>query len=82
MAIYEFRCEQCKQLFEKQLPMTSNVKAIPCPACAARADDTSYNEWTHIPSAHRIISKTSFILKGGGWSTQYRENITAGQEDK
>ena len=54
MPIYEYRCSECQQLFEewcKQVEETSVPHA--CPICKGQA--------------HRIISNTSFALKGGGW---------------
>ncbi|MDL2267832.1 zinc ribbon domain-containing protein [Desulfovibrio sp. OttesenSCG-928-G15] len=54
MPIYEYRCEECKQLFEewcKHVEDESTPHA--CPICKGHAE--------------RIISHTSFALKGGGW---------------
>lgn len=52
MPIYEYRCKDCEQLFE-EWQKGFDDKDIPCPVCGA-------------PSP-RIISQTSFVLKGGGW---------------
>ena len=69
MPLYEFKCLACSGITEKQLPMTSDVQNIMCEKCGEH-------------TAKRIISRNTFILKGGGWSTQYRENTTAGQDDE
>jgi putative FmdB family regulatory protein len=54
MPIYEYRCGSCGQLFEewsKHVDDGTGVRS--CPLCKGKA--------------HRIISNTSFALKGGGW---------------
>ena len=78
MPLYEFQCEICKSITEKQLPITSNVKTIPCESktCSVWWFDDIY------PMAHRIISKSNFHLKGSGWSTQYKPNTSSGSEDE
>ena len=56
MPIYEYRCPNCHQIFEewcKQVEDGSVTHA--CPVCAAQAK--------------RLISNTSFALKGQGWYT-------------
>jgi putative FmdB family regulatory protein len=54
MPVYEYRCDDCQNLFEE---WTRQVKAEDeahtCPLCRGRA--------------RRVISHTSFALKGGGW---------------
>lgn len=70
MPIYEYRCEECKQLFEewcKHVEDESTPHA--CPICKGHAE--------------RIMSHTSFALKGGGWYvTEYgsRKGENSGKE--
>jgi putative FmdB family regulatory protein len=53
MPIYEYECEKCGHQFEREQRITEDpVKT--CPACKSRR-------------AKRLISLTSFVLKGGGW---------------
>lgn len=52
MPIYEYRCEDCEQIFE-EWQRNFEDKQAKCPVCGACAE--------------RIISNTSFILKGSGW---------------
>jgi len=53
MPIYEYLCEKCGHEFEREQRITEDpIKA--CPACKSRR-------------AKRLISQTSFVLKGGGW---------------
>lgn len=62
MPIYEYRCDSCHALFEE---MTSSVNktTLPCIYCDGKA--------------HRIISKSSFHLKGGGWyATEYGTKVS------
>ncbi|NDY55763.1 zinc ribbon domain-containing protein [Desulfovibrio sulfodismutans] len=52
MPIYEYRCQDCDKVFEKiQRGFEERTEA--CPACGG--------------DSKRIISNTSFVLKGSGW---------------
>lgn len=52
MPIYEYSCEDCLQIFEEwQKDFQGKEKT--CPVCGG--------------TAHRLISNTSFVLKGSGW---------------
>jgi len=53
MPIYEYQCQKCGHEFEREQRIVDDpIKK--CPACKANR-------------AKRLISKTSFVLKGGGW---------------
>lgn len=52
MPIYEYRCKGCKKDFEVLQKITDDPLAA-CPACGKQVK--------------RLISQTSFTLKGGGW---------------
>ncbi len=52
MPIYEYRCEECGKIFEK-IQKGFDERTEPCPTCGGQAG--------------RIISNTSFVLKGSGW---------------
>ena len=52
MPIYEYRCDDCNQIFE-EWQSGFEEKEVACPVCGT-------------PSK-RIMSNTSFILKGSGW---------------
>ena len=53
MPIYEYRCGKCGHEFEREQRIVEDpIKK--CPACRSL-------------KAKRLISKTSFVLKGGGW---------------
>jgi putative FmdB family regulatory protein len=53
MPVYEYICKACHHEFEREQRIVDNpIKK--CPACGAM-------------KAKRLISKTSFVLKGGGW---------------
>ncbi|MDL2315766.1 zinc ribbon domain-containing protein [Desulfovibrio sp. OttesenSCG-928-A18] len=68
MPIYEYRCEDCQQVFEEWCRRVEDAKVQhPCPICKGQAK--------------RLISNTSFALKGGGWYvTEYgsRKNCNDG----
>ncbi len=52
MPIYDYRCEKCGKEFEiEQKISESPIKK--CPKCGGRVT--------------RLISNTSFVLKGSGW---------------
>ena len=53
MPIYEYRCKKCGKTFEYMQRMTDAPKKK-CEACGASA-------------LERLISNTSFQLKGSGW---------------
>jgi len=53
MPIYEYACDKCGHEFEVEQRITEDpVKT--CPACRSR-------------KVKKLISQTSFVLKGGGW---------------
>lgn len=53
MPIYDYACQKCGHEFEREQRIVDDpIKK--CPACGAL-------------KAKRLISKTSFVLKGGGW---------------
>lgn len=53
MPIYEYRCESCDNVFEEIHQHADDIMEEPCPKCGKEA--------------HRMISNTTFVLKGGGW---------------
>ena len=64
MPIYEYECEKCHNNFEEWQKNHECREAV-CPVCGGKAE--------------RVISPTSFVLKGGGWyTTDYaRKKATA-----
>lgn len=53
MPVYEYECKSCGHEFERQQRI-SDKPVRKCPSCGAL-------------KAKRLISRTSFVLKGGGW---------------
>lgn len=53
MPIYEYRCPDCGHEFE-QLQRMSDDPIKVCPECSSEG-------------VKKLISRTSFVLKGGGW---------------
>ncbi len=53
MPVYEYACEKCGHEFEAEQRITEDPLKT-CPKCRAR-------------KLKRLISQTSFVLKGGGW---------------
>jgi putative FmdB family regulatory protein len=68
MPIYEYACGGCESEFEVEQRITEDpVKA--CPRCRSR-------------KVKRLISRTSFVLKGGGWYADlYAANGSRGKKD-
>lgn len=65
MPIYEYQCPKCGNVFEEWVKSSEAHKEEPCPKCGT-------------PSP-RILSRTSFVLKGDGWYVSdygYRKGIT------
>lgn len=53
MPVYEYQCKACDHEFEREQRITDKPLKK-CPACGSM-------------QAKRLISRTSFVLKGGGW---------------
>ena len=53
MPVYEYLCKACDHEFEREQRI-SDKPVKKCPECGAM-------------KAKRLISRTSFVLKGGGW---------------
>ena len=53
MPIYEYACAKCEREFEVEQRITEDPLKT-CPECGSRR-------------IKRLISRTSFVLKGGGW---------------
>ena len=53
MPIYEYQCPKCHSIFEEWVKMSDAHGEEPCPECGTLSP--------------RLISHTSFVLKGGGW---------------
>jgi putative FmdB family regulatory protein len=67
MPIYEYACEKCESEFEVEQRITDGpVKS--CPRCKSK-------------KVKRLISRTSFVLKGGGWYSDLYSSSGA-KEDK
>ncbi|WP_027183772.1 FmdB family zinc ribbon protein [Desulfovibrio inopinatus] len=68
MPIYEYRCRECAQIFE-EWQKDFKEREVPCPVCGNSSD--------------RLISNTSFVLKGGGWYvTDYADKKNIVPENK
>jgi len=52
MPVYEYQCTVCRKEFEYEHRMSDPPKAV-CEACGGQLE--------------RLISRTSFAFKGGGW---------------
>jgi putative FmdB family regulatory protein len=56
MPIYEYKCPACGHAFERMVKMSDPLPA--CPECGAS-------------EVKKLISQTSFVLKGGGWYSDH-----------
>jgi putative FmdB family regulatory protein len=52
MPLYEYRCKSCEHTFEA-IQKFSDRPLRKCPECSGRLE--------------KLISRTAFVLKGGGW---------------
>ena len=75
MPIYEYQCENCKEIFEKILGINTPVPEL-CLLCGERG------------KIKKLVSAPSFRLKGSGWyetdfKTGDKKNLLKGDnEDK
>ncbi len=68
MPIYEYRCRKCGEEFEVMQKITEDPLKK-CINCGGRVD--------------RLISNTTFILKGTGWyATDYAKKDTGGEKGR
>ena len=68
MPTYEYQCDKCGHEFEREQRITDDpIKT--CPKCKA-------------PKAKRLISATSFVLKGSGWYSDLYSSSSAKKETK
>lgn len=58
MPLYEYRCPKCGTQFEKRVRFSEAEEPQACP-----------NESCDEKDSKRLISRTSFSLKGGGWAS-------------
>jgi putative FmdB family regulatory protein len=58
MPIYEYKCPKCSAQFERLLRSHEREEPQPCP-----------NKKCNVVEAKKLISRTSFTLKGGGWAS-------------
>ncbi len=66
MPVYEYACTKCGHEFEAAQRITDEpIKT--CPVCRAR-------------KVKRLISQTSFVLKGGGWYSDLYASSGKGKE--
>ncbi len=67
MPIYEYLCNKCGHEFEREQRISEDpIKT--CPACRGRR-------------VKRLISQTSFVLKGGGWHSDLYSSAKASKKD-
>lgn len=70
MPIYEYQCPHCGKTFEEWLKTSgssADASMCPCPSCGT--------------ASPRILSSTSFLLKGGGWFVNHETPQSADASD-
>jgi putative FmdB family regulatory protein len=65
MPVYEYRCTSCNQVFEYQQRMADAPKTV-CEACSGALE--------------RLISRSAFQFKGGGWYKDLYSSAKPGAE--
>jgi putative FmdB family regulatory protein len=68
MPIYEYACGKCEHEFEVEQRITDDPIKV-CPQCRSRR-------------VKRLISQTSFVLKGGGWYSDLYASGTGKAKEK
>jgi putative FmdB family regulatory protein len=67
MPIYEYKCESCRKHHEIMQKITEKPLSI-CPSCGGKMK--------------KMISNTSFVLKGSGWyATDYAGKTEKGSKE-
>lgn len=69
MPIYEYRCQDCGHQFERRMKMSDDNP--PCPKPDPHHDYQTDGTYEPAPCGGETvkqISRTSFVLKGGGWA--------------
>ena len=67
MPVYEYECSGCRKVFEMQQRI-SDAPLRSCPECAAEVK--------------KLMSMSSFQLKGGGWYSDGYASASAGKASK
>ena len=69
MPIYEYSCSQCQKVTDVLQKLNEGAPEK-CPACGAEG------------TLSRVVSRTSFVLKGGGWGADlYASKKSAEKSD-
>src|SRR5262245_24889715 len=67
MPVYEYACEKCRREFEVEQRISDDpIKS--CPHCRSR-------------KVKRLISRTSFVLKGSGWYSDLYSSASGKKAD-
>lgn len=56
MPCYEYQCQECGHIFTEMHDIYIRLRNRVCPKC---------DQWVRV---NRLISRSTFILKGPGWS--------------
>lgn len=65
MPIYVYRCERCKERFERLVPMSANSANASCPNCGA-ADARKQISTFAAPQKGALTGQSSCAPTGGG----------------
>ncbi len=68
MPIYEYRCDACESTFE----VMARITAAPPDSCEKCGDGP----------VHKLISQSSFLLKGSGWASDGYSSAKGGGSSK
>ena len=65
MPIYEYRCQDCRQLFQKLQPVSAGTKTIACPSCGSRRVERQLSVFAST-SSRGAATPSSGCAPGGG----------------
>jgi putative FmdB family regulatory protein len=66
MPIYVYRCERCKERFERLVPMSANSATALCPHCGAEDARKQLASFATLDKVSTTGSNASTCAPGGG----------------
>jgi putative FmdB family regulatory protein len=66
MPIYEYRCQSCRQVFQKLQPMSAGKEGVSCPSCGSRRVERQLSVFASGSPGGSAASSGGCAPSGGG----------------